>query len=160
MPRQISTNRATSSWSKPPEGYMKFNVDGSAFRKSGPAGIVGILRDHMSSVKIVFSKHIGTAESTELLAVGEAFLLFVEYEWVNSHKIIIESESSNVVQWISSPSSAPWTVRNLIAHIENLKNQLNGWSIVHIFKEANEEADSLAKAGAHITDELVNFYND
>ncbi|XVF66494.1 hypothetical protein PTKIN_Ptkin10aG0040200 [Pterospermum kingtungense] len=33
-------------WKEPPQGYVKFNVDGSTIGKPGPAGIRGILRDH------------------------------------------------------------------------------------------------------------------
>ncbi|XVE80961.1 hypothetical protein DITRI_Ditri15bG0023700 [Diplodiscus trichospermus] len=51
-----SNNRGMVSWTKPEEGSLKFNVDGSTLGQPGPAGIGGILRDHDSSIKMLFSK--------------------------------------------------------------------------------------------------------
>ena len=82
-----------------------------------------MLRDCNASVKAVFSKSIGVADSNmaELLAVREALQLFVVTRWTPSHKLIIESDSSNVVKWLSNPSGAPWRMKRYMAHIVTLK---------------------------------------
>ena len=56
-----------------PPGSLKFNVDGSARGKPGPAGIGGVLKDCMAVTKAVFSRAIGVADSNvaELLAVRD-----------------------------------------------------------------------------------------
>ncbi|XVF56550.1 hypothetical protein PTKIN_Ptkin06aG0130000 [Pterospermum kingtungense] len=38
--------RKVQCWIPPPKGVVKFNVDGSAFGKPGPAGIGGVMRNH------------------------------------------------------------------------------------------------------------------
>ncbi|XVE48611.1 hypothetical protein DITRI_Ditri01bG0015200 [Diplodiscus trichospermus] len=57
--------RIGTIWLKPPAGSAKFNVDGSALGKPGPAGIGGVLRDHQGDELIRFSKSIGIADSNE-----------------------------------------------------------------------------------------------
>ncbi|XVE90483.1 hypothetical protein DITRI_Ditri20bG0081400 [Diplodiscus trichospermus] len=92
----------------PPQGAVNFNVDGASKGKPGPARIGGILRDHMGIEKIRFSKYICVADSNvaELLAVREAFSLFVSYWWNQNLTLIIESDSMNVVNWVLKPYSA------------------------------------------------------
>ncbi|XVE89047.1 hypothetical protein DITRI_Ditri19aG0118600 [Diplodiscus trichospermus] len=78
IPDKLAKVRRIVSWSKPPRGTVKFNVDGSSLGKPGFVNIGGILRDHLGHVKFWFSKSIGTADSNyiEILAIREAFLLF------------------------------------------------------------------------------------
>jgi hypothetical protein len=38
-------------WNPPDDQTLKWNVDGSSKRKPGPAGIGGVLRDHLGIVK-------------------------------------------------------------------------------------------------------------
>ena len=58
--------------------------------------------DYSTAVKIVFSKAIGVMDSNvaKLLVVREALRLFTYSSWVNSYKLTIEIDSSNVVKWI------------------------------------------------------------
>ena len=127
---------------------MKFNVDGSSKGKPGPAGIGGVLRDSLAVVKIVFSKTIGVADSNvaELLAVREAMCIFVSLKWIHSHRMIIESDSSNVVRRILNPNSMPWKLKIFMSHIKALKLQLGSWQKVQIPRECNDVADALAKS--------------
>ena len=59
----------------------------------------------MVMVKIVFSKAVRVVDSNivELLAMREAMHIFVSSSWVHSYRLIIESDSSNVVNWIHNP---------------------------------------------------------
>lgn len=63
-------------WSPPNQNVMKFNVDGTARGKSGPAGIGGVLRDYEGSTSIVFIESVGTRDSneTEILSIRSALL--------------------------------------------------------------------------------------
>ena len=94
---KIVTN--ATIWKCPPLDSLKFNVDGSARGKPGPAGIGGLLKDCKSATKVIFSKSIGVADSNvaELLAVQEVLKLFVASRWASTHRLTIESDSSNVV---------------------------------------------------------------
>ncbi|XVF04193.1 hypothetical protein REPUB_Repub05bG0061200 [Reevesia pubescens] len=59
----------------PQKGFLKFNVDGSAVGKPGPAGIGGILRDEEGTVKPEFSKSIGGKQWNALLLLNFLSLL-------------------------------------------------------------------------------------
>ena len=80
--------------------FSKKNVDGSFKGKTRPMGIDGVLRDNTTTVKLVFSKSIGVANSNvaELLAVREALSVYATSRWASSHRLIIECDSSNVVK--------------------------------------------------------------
>ncbi|XVF43589.1 hypothetical protein PTKIN_Ptkin02bG0051700 [Pterospermum kingtungense] len=136
---------------------LKFNVDGSSLSQHGPAGIGGILRDSDANIILCFSKAAGNIDSNlaELMAVKEAFQLFISSQWALSHALAVESDSSNVVMWVNNPDKTPWRMRNLMAIIENMKLQVIGWSISHILREANEVADKLAKSGVKRQNDLV-----
>ncbi|XVE65659.1 hypothetical protein DITRI_Ditri08aG0017800 [Diplodiscus trichospermus] len=86
VPFKPIKNRVVLSWMEPPLGIMKFNVDGSALGKLGPVGTEGVLRDHLANKRIVFSETIGVVDSNlaELLAVTEAFIIFLSSPWPHS----------------------------------------------------------------------------
>ncbi|XVE74756.1 hypothetical protein DITRI_Ditri12bG0043400 [Diplodiscus trichospermus] len=150
------TSRGNICWLKPNMGRLKFNVAGSALGQPGPAGIRGVLRDHEVNVKLVFSKSIGIADSNlvEILTVGEALILYASLRRAQSHKLLIESDSVNIVKWVNNPNLAPWRLRRFVSHIECLKTQAREWSIVHTFKEAND------KSGVHCIADMVRFYEN
>ncbi|XVF73360.1 hypothetical protein PTKIN_Ptkin12aG0195400 [Pterospermum kingtungense] len=85
----------------------------------------------------------------------EAFKLFSSSKWGKNHNLEIESDSRNVVHWISHPVQAPWRLRGILVEVENLKKMVPHWSIRHIFREANHSADALAKSGIHRSQELL-----
>lgn len=50
--------RKSVSWVPPLPGSLKFNVDGAARGKPGPAGIGGVLRNYKGEVLFMFSNHL------------------------------------------------------------------------------------------------------
>ena len=158
--KEGKTNKRPIVWTTPHPDFLKFNVDDSARGKPGPAGIGGVLRDCNASVKAVFSKSIGVVDSNlaELLAVREALQLFVTSHWASSHKLIIESDSSNVVKWMSNPSDAPWRMKKYIGRMDICKQQLLSCDFILIPREGNDMADELAKAGVDRQHDLVAFF--
>ncbi|XVE51084.1 hypothetical protein DITRI_Ditri02bG0010300 [Diplodiscus trichospermus] len=59
-----------------------------------------------------------------------------------SHKIIIESDSSNAVKWVKKWLSVPWRLRNIIAHIEVFKMQVTvGLSAIFLEKLTQLQMD-------------------
>ncbi|XVF79317.1 hypothetical protein PTKIN_Ptkin14bG0211600 [Pterospermum kingtungense] len=142
--------RKSSCWIPPSEGMVKFNVDGSSFGKPDPVGIGGVLRNHKGNELMSFSKHIGMEDSNvaEIMAIREALVLFLASPWVNCSKLIIESDSRIAIGWVNNPNEAPWKVRMFVNHITNLRSQIKDLQIFHIFREANQRADQLAKKGA------------
>lgn len=70
--------RTNMYWCSLRKGSIKVNMDGAAHRKSGPAGIGDVLRNHNGEVLNVFSKHVGVKNSNELeiLAILEALCIY------------------------------------------------------------------------------------
>ncbi|XVE77075.1 hypothetical protein DITRI_Ditri13aG0032800 [Diplodiscus trichospermus] len=94
------------------------------------------------------------------MAIKEALSIYFSFQWVNSHRLIIESDSSNEVKWVTNPTSVPWRLRWIVVQIENLKLQFSNWTIKHVLREANELANSLAKSGVHRLEDMVVFHDD
>lgn len=94
-------------WSSLPPVVLKFNVDGDSRGKLGPAGISGVLHNSKGEVLLMFSKPIGIRDSNEVevLAISEALCIF---SGSFQDKLIVESNSSNVVGWVPQIGSKPW----------------------------------------------------
>ncbi|XVE50490.1 hypothetical protein DITRI_Ditri01bG0166500 [Diplodiscus trichospermus] len=75
--------------------------------------------------------------------------------WVHTHELIIECDSKNAVTWVLNSQQAPWRWKGVISQIETLKSQIPRWQLNHVFRECNETADGLAKAGVYRLNELV-----
>ena len=84
------------TWSPPSPNVLKFNVDGAARGKPGPANIGGILRNYKGDVLFMFSNYIGIKDSNEVavLAILEALRICVLN---NFHSIVVESDSLNAI---------------------------------------------------------------
>ena len=160
-PKVSKTSKRTLVWKTPPPNFLKFNVDGSARGKPGLAGIGGALRDCKTAIKAVFSKSIGVADSNlaELLAVREALKVFTSTRWASTHRLIIESDSTNVVKWMLNPSGVPWSMKRHMAHIELYKLQLLSCDCIFIPREGNVMADTLAKSGVFRIHDLTVLYD-
>ncbi|XVE65736.1 hypothetical protein DITRI_Ditri08aG0023300 [Diplodiscus trichospermus] len=139
--------RNLTTWNKSPAGVFKFNVDGSSHGKPSSAGIVGILRYHLSMEKIRFSKSIGIKDSNvaELLAIREALILYASSIWAQNAALIIESDSKNAVNWVLNAKEP----ENLLTILKMLKLMIKEWKVVHISRECNRIADGLTKEGVN-----------
>lgn len=111
---------------------------------------------------MIFSKSIGRGDSNlaVVLAIREAFLLFSASRWRSTHIMVVESDSKNAVQWINEPKKAPWRMRKWIFHIEMLKRKMVQWEVQHVSREANQQADNLAKSGIGRVQDLLNVLGE
>lgn len=78
---------------------MKFNIDGAASGDTSKKSIGRLLRDNNGRIKAMFFKSIGIGYSrlAEVFAFREAFIIFAASERNNSFKLMIESDSTNIV---------------------------------------------------------------
>ncbi|EOY25856.1 Uncharacterized protein TCM_027221 [Theobroma cacao] len=92
-------HRKKCDWGKPSMGFMKFNIDGAARGCPSPSSMGGAMHNHEEDVKILFSKPLGHGDSNmaEILAIKEAFYLFVAFSWCFIYSLINESDSFNAV---------------------------------------------------------------
>ncbi|WRX28906.1 Ribonuclease H domain - like 10 [Theobroma cacao] len=92
-----------TSWSPPPTGEFKFNVNSSAKGKLGLAGCGGVLQDSDGNVVGLFFYPIGLHDSNfaELMAILKALKLFAATPYTSS-PLIIEFDSRVALSWVNS----------------------------------------------------------
>ncbi|KAK3210897.1 hypothetical protein Dsin_015603 [Dipteronia sinensis] len=87
-------------WCRPSESDLKFTVDGSSRGNPGPAGIVGILRNHAGVTFCMFSSFLGDGISStcaEIHAIPKACELCKKANCPAARRIIIESDSRSTI---------------------------------------------------------------
>ena len=130
-------------WSPPSPGVFKFNVDGATRGKQGLAGIGGVLRNSKGEVLFMFSKRVGVCDSNEaeVLASLEALRCFSR---CFQGDLIVESDSSNAIAWVSNRKHFPWKFQFLFNEIRAFTTTIN---VVfrHQLRTTNCMADALAK---------------
>lgn len=101
--------------------------------------------------------NIGIADSNlaELLAVVEVLSIIMDVVAFPLPRIILESDSSNVISCITKSDSRPWKFSNLFNRLSNLLEIIGHVTFVYIFREANFFADSLAKLGVSRISNLI-----
>ncbi|KAL4333845.1 hypothetical protein GQ457_07G009460 [Hibiscus cannabinus] len=101
--------RVGVSWIPQVVGAVKFNVDGAARGKSGPAGCGGVLRDSGGRILACFSGPLGSLDSNEakLRAIDFALDFLVSSRWRYGASIIIESDSVTAISWILHQERRP-----------------------------------------------------
>ncbi|XVE55252.1 hypothetical protein DITRI_Ditri03aG0144400 [Diplodiscus trichospermus] len=126
---------------------------------SGLARIGGVLRDHLSNYKLIFSKSVGSIDSNlaEIMAAMEAVFLFSRSDWVRTHKLILETDPINVVKWLTDPQSTPWRMRRYVAHISNLVSSFAGWSVVHVYRRVTQWPTLLRRPES--TEHMTSFFH-
>ncbi|XP_050386902.1 uncharacterized protein LOC126803177 [Argentina anserina] len=134
----------SSTWKKPPPGWLSVCLDG-AFDPNTMSGGVGIVvRDWHGNF------HSGTACSIAQVSSPahiEAIAGLMACRLVLDHGLFpvkFETESLQLVQAASSPSSSHLRLRPIYEDIENLFVQLPGCSFTHTARECNEAAKELA----------------
>lgn len=144
LQRRLPRARKLAVWSPPPMGVLKFNMDGATRGKLVLAGIGGVLRYNKGDVLLLFSKKVELKESNEakVMAILEAFRLFISSFQAG---LIIESDSSNSIGWISS-YEGHWKFHFLLSDIKFMSSQ-GLVEFKHVGRLANVMVDSLGKQG-------------
>lgn len=83
-------------WHPPPQGFLKFNIDGASKGNPGLAGYGGVLRDNSGCILLIFHCHFkkATNNMVELMAL-EQCLDFLKQD--NLRNIIIEADSELII---------------------------------------------------------------
>ncbi|XVE95312.1 hypothetical protein REPUB_Repub02eG0085700 [Reevesia pubescens] len=72
--QHMSVNRVLSnlSWTRPPEGFLKVNVDGTFDQRSGCAGLGVVCRDYVGNIRFSGATklvQVKTSMQAEVLAI-------------------------------------------------------------------------------------------
>ncbi|KAK3217752.1 hypothetical protein Dsin_011722 [Dipteronia sinensis] len=142
-----SDKAKVQEWIPPAVNVLKFNVDGSARGKPGPAGIRGVLRDSSGKILCTFSSFVGHQESnmTELLAIQKAVEIVMSNPILRDKQIVVVSDSKVVVSWINNIGFGNLNLVDNIYEIRNSLSKHGDMKITHDSRAFNSYADNLAR---------------
>nr|KYP39537.1 Putative ribonuclease H protein At1g65750 family [Cajanus cajan] len=143
-------------WKFPPEGILKLNCDG-AVDVNSIAACRGVLRDSSGDFVFAFTSMLGTCSVVQ----AELWAIFHGLRIINergiSDPIIIESDSALAVKFLNEGCSRENPCYSLVNLIVNMTGNNLDVKCNHIFREANQVADCLAKRGIGILDGIQIF---
>ncbi|KAE8681501.1 Exocyst complex component 5 [Hibiscus syriacus] len=135
------------SWSPPPKGFIKLNVDAAVNRDWRKSGVRVFLRGEDGSVMGSFQEAAGPGPPllNELMAVKRGLTFFDSIHQRFKERLIVETDSKLAVEWVKNYDRCPCVYLNLVKDIVIKLRDLNG-IIRWVSRSANVEADSLANA--------------
>ncbi|PNX93234.1 ribonuclease H [Trifolium pratense] len=149
-----AANPRLVTWSKPVEGTMCLNVDGSLLGVTNKAGYGGLIRDNNG---VFISGFYGAATVQSILFAELMVVLHgLQICWESGfRRISCFSDSLQTVNLIWEGVSAHHRFANEVFSIRQLIAR--DWEVVidHTFRKGNACADMLAKIGALSTSPLV-----
>ncbi|OIT04530.1 hypothetical protein A4A49_65327, partial [Nicotiana attenuata] len=129
------------SWTKPPTGWYKLNIDGAFDKAKASGGIGGIIRNHHGDWMIGYASKITpkTPIHAELMALHLGLII------ANKRKLLpleIETDATQVISFINNGCKAYDTIINsyrlLLARMDQVV-------LHHNFRQGSEVAHNLAK---------------
>ncbi len=119
------------------------NVDGGARGNPGPAAIAAVVQDSEGGVLQERGERIGRA--TNNVAEYKALLLGIEMAGtLGASELELVGDSELVVKQVKGEYKVKdATMRELHAQVKSALNDFDSWSIRHVRREHNAEADRL-----------------
>lgn len=127
------------------EGILKFNVNSAARGKLEPTSIVGVLRSDKRAMLIKFSKSMAIKNSNKakVMAILKALRMLDD---VYNVKLVMKSDSSNAIVWISTSSGDLWRFHFILKEIKFLFSMIQV-KLSRVLHSVNAMEDSLANQG-------------
>jgi ribonuclease HI len=149
MPSHSSSRASGELFSvheNPPEHYLVAFIDGGARGNPGPAGYGVLIQDESRKKIAALSEYLG--HQTNNFAEYQGLIAALEYAVANDHKALkVISDSELLVRQIKGIYKVNnLTLRDLHGRAKELIAQLGWFSIGHVLRGHNEEADRLANA--------------
>ena len=134
---------------------MKLNTDGSALGNPGKAGGGGVIRDHLRHWIKGFNRALGTTNSfiAELWALRDGLIIFKDLGLSN---LIVELDALSVIHMLSSDKPCP-IMEPLFSDCRSLFKAIPNKRIQHMYREANQCADTLARLRSSVVFSFVVF---
>lgn len=158
--RKSSSSDATvGTWSAPPLGWIKWNVNASYDCRLSHAAVGGggFLRDDKGKFMALFSSPIPQIEINfaEVYAILRAIKIYICNARTKESNIIIEFDSANAVQWCLEDSGGPWNLAFPLNYIRNARKSLLNLKIIHKIRDSNHVADCLGNQGLRRDAEFI-----
>jgi len=129
-----------------PEHYLIAYSDGGARGNPGPAGYGVVIQDETGKKVAALSEYLG--HQTNNVAEYQGLIAALEYAVANGHKALkVISDSELLVRQIKGIYKVKnSTLQELHGRAKDLIAQLDWFSIGHVMRGHNQEADTLANA--------------
>ncbi|GMI76533.1 hypothetical protein HRI_001322600 [Hibiscus trionum] len=131
-----------------PRGFLKLNADGATRRDGSAGGVGGLVRNHKGETMLTYSKKTGPGPPilAELLAIKVGMEMVTTNQTLNSFQLIVESDSSTAIHWLSNPLVCPRVFKVLVGDIVQM-GKVKSCTFRRIDRAINVDADTLAKRG-------------
>jgi hypothetical protein len=145
MNTQIQPLSLPVQWTKPPQGFSKLNWDAALDKNQRLIGVGIVARDFEGKVIAAmcsFQRYISDS------SVAEAFgaRLCAEFGlFLGLRSVILEGDALEVVQELKRVNEDAGHLGNLIGEIRVLLRRFDCWSFIHVKREGNKVAHTLAK---------------
>jgi ribonuclease HI len=135
-----------SAHDNPPEHYLVAFSDGGARGNPGPSGYGVVIQDEAGRKVAALSEYLG--HQTNNFAEYQGLIAALEYTVTNGHKALkVISDSELLVRQIKGIYKVKnAALQDLHGRAKELIAQLSWFSIGHVLRGHNEEADHLANA--------------
>ena len=138
-------SRTTVSWKPPAMGRVKINYDGAVFNKTGEAGIGVIIRNPQGVVMASLSQRIPFPHSVEAVeATAARVAVQLAYD-LGFKEVEVEGDSINIVQALSQTEPNYTLYGHIINDTKFTSQLLVSVHFLHVKREGNKVAHSLAK---------------
>jgi ribonuclease HI len=145
-PKSRATGDLFSPHDNPPEQYLVAFSDGGARGNPGPSGYGVVIQDEAGRKVAALSEYLG--HQTNNFAEYQGLIAALEYAVTNGHKALkVVSDSELLVRQIKGIYKVKnAALQDLHGRAKELIAQLAWFSIGHVLRGHNEEADRLANA--------------
>ncbi|HUB68232.1 MAG TPA: ribonuclease HI family protein [Candidatus Methylacidiphilales bacterium] len=129
-----------------PANYLVAYTDGGARGNPGPSGYGVVIQDQSGKKIAALSQYLG--HQTNNFAEYQGLIAALEYAVSHGHKALkVVSDSELLVRQINGIYKVKnETLRDLHGRATEMIRQLDWFSIVHVLRGKNQEADALANA--------------
>ncbi|XP_058082449.1 uncharacterized protein LOC131230561 [Magnolia sinica] len=149
----------TVFWAKPPSGWVKVNVDGSACENPGLSGGGGIYRRDDGRFVLAFSSAygVGSNNQAEIRAIYDGIILCLDRGF---SKIIVETDLKVAARLLSGTLATSWNWKPWVARIKSLVHAAElVFSVIP--REGNGPADGMAREASGTQASIViSHYRD
>lgn len=149
-------------WYPPPEGFLKYNIDGASKGNSGETSFGGVLTDDIGSIISLFHGHLekATNNMVELMALEQCLEFLIQN---NCQNFIIEVDSKLVINAAKRISNGTgpkkvtkhWRLTQVLHKIQAHLQELRTLIFIHVWRKAKKLADILANQGVNCKDSAI-----
>ncbi|XP_026396317.1 uncharacterized protein LOC113290950 [Papaver somniferum] len=108
------------SWKKPPENWLKINIDASFYSQNSNAGFALIVRDHAG----IFVAAMAYSARARDVNQAESLILLKALQWINLMKyqnVIVEGDNRSVVNCCNGRvEDFQWEDQNIISDCQKI----------------------------------------